>query len=111
MADSVLGAWIAQLETSAPHLATAVRRDAEAPPLYPPIENVLMGEDLSIWIEKRVREGARPYYMANPNGTPLGTRHFPKRSRVAAASLERSWVPERDECDVERVVGYGVECE
>jgi hypothetical protein len=111
VADSVLGARIARLETSAPHLAAAVRRDAEVPPLYPPIENVLIGEDLSIWVEKRVRDGARPYYVAESNGTPVGTLHLPERSRVAAASLERIWVLERDEFDVQSVVGYGVEWE
>jgi hypothetical protein len=99
--DSVISQRPAQVQT-------ALREQARIPPVYPPVTDLLVGQDGSLWIELIVRDRMRPYLVLSAEGDVVGTTNLPERSRVAAARLDRLWVTERDDLDVESIVTYQV---
>jgi len=86
----------------------ALREQVQVPPVYPPVSGLLIGRDDSVWIEMIVRDGVRPYLVLSADGEVVGTANLSERSRVAAAQLDRIWVTERDDLDVESIVTYSV---
>ena len=81
----------------------------EVPRMYPPFQGLLIGEDGSIWIRTRLRDRERPYYVLAADGEPLGTVNLAEGGGIAAATLDRIWVIDRDSLGVQSVVRYGVE--
>jgi hypothetical protein len=104
--DSVMEARLQQLS---PSLAAAARREARVPPIYPPLDGLVVGNDRSVWIALRERNGHRPYYVVAPDGKPVGTVQLLQGSRVAAATLNTIWVMQPDEFGVQSVLRYAVE--
>lgn len=104
--DSVIAASASRI--SHPVLAAAFRRGARVPPVYPPLQGLVLGRDGTIWVQITGRGEERQYVVLGSDGDPLGTVLLPSRSRVAAASRERMWVIERDEVNLESVVRYQV---
>jgi hypothetical protein len=86
----------------------ALREQARIPPVYPPVADLLVGQDGSLWIELIVRNRMRPYLVLSAEGDVVGTTNLSERSRVAAARLDRLWVIERDDLDVGSIVTYQV---
>lgn len=85
-------------------------RSAGGPRILPPFALLLIGDDGSLWIRARLRDGRVPsYHVLAPNGEVIGTVSLPAGSRVAAARLDRIWVVDQDSLGVESVVRYGVE--
>lgn len=107
VADSVLELYTRQRESMTGQVWDPPA--GAAPPMYPPFVDLVIGEDGSVWIRHRLREGRRRYYVVAPGGEPMGTVSLPGGNRIAAARLERAWVIHADELGVESVVRYGVE--
>lgn len=83
-------------------------RNRLVPTTYPPLANLLVGRDGTIWIEMREKDDTRPYVVLASDGELLGTLTLPRTSRVAVAQQDRVWVIERDVDDIESIVRYGV---
>lgn len=106
VADSAITATAERVRDA--ELAEALRRNASIPPVYPPIDGLIIGRDGTVWIEQIEHDEGRLYVVLEPDGDLLGTAVIPPNSRVAAAERDRIWVLERDAYDVESVVRYAV---
>lgn len=91
-----------------PQFQEALNRELLIPPVRPPLTGVTIGRDGTVWIEMVEDETGRPYLVLDPTGEPIGSLLLPARSRIAIGDLDRIWVIERDEVDVESVVRYSV---
>jgi hypothetical protein len=80
----------------------------EIPPMLPPFVAVLPGIDHSLWLQMRETPEGRPYRVHDAVGDPVGMLILPSNQKLAVASLERVWLLERDDFDVESVVRYRV---
>jgi hypothetical protein len=107
--DSAYAARLEALSSEMPGIfEQAYREQVRVPPSFPPLDGLLFGRDGTIWVEKTVRDGARPYMVLDADGDVLGRVSIPPHGRVAVAELGTIWVIERDEFDVESVVRYAV---
>lgn len=105
--DSVMRSRIEQLEQTSPALASAFREQATIPESYPPVADLVAGRDGTVWIE--VPSGTadeRSYLVIDSRGDAVGTLALPANSRISVAEMNRIWVLERDENDVQSVVRY-----
>ena len=69
---------------------------------------MLPGVDGSLWIQMRETAEGRRYQVHDAEGEPVGILVLPPNQKLAVASLERVWLLERDEYDVESVIRYRV---
>jgi hypothetical protein len=99
--DSAMG------RISNPLIARHVRSQP-TPPYYPPLNDLVVGDDASVWLEMWPRADGQPYVVLDSLGTEVGTALLPPGSRVAVARLDRIWAVEKDVLDVESVVEYQV---
>lgn len=109
VADSAVDA---NVETYAafpvPGLEQAYRRDVNVPETFPPLTGVVVGRTGRVWLELRVRDGIRPYWILDQRGTPFGRVEAPANVRIVQADGTRAWAIETDEVGVEHVVGYRI---
>lgn len=89
-------------------LESAFRSQADVPPFYPPIVQVLAGRDGTTWIRMRTTDEGRPYRVLDPDGEPIGTLVIPADDRIAVAERSTVWVYEWDALDVPSLVRYRV---
>jgi len=107
--DSIVEARVALTSRISPRLAEAVREASRVPAFYPPLQNIVVGRDRTVWVGLREQgEGSR-YAVVGPEGDLLGRVVLPVGSRVAVAERTRAWVIERDSLGVESVVRYSVD--
>jgi hypothetical protein len=108
--DSAIQAGIARVEEFFPNsdLADAVRRDGGYPPIYPPLVNLLLGSDGTVWIELRAQPEGVSYHAIDSDGNPIGTLALRPGSRISAAAMNEVWVIERDEVGMQSLVKYAV---
>jgi hypothetical protein len=80
-----------------------------SPEVYPPLENLVVGMDGSIWVGIRQPDpDDRRYLVFASDGALQGWVGLPQRSRVMEATMDRVWAVELDEVDVPSVVTYSV---
>lgn len=108
LTTAVVDSVMSRMQGMPAQFQTALREQARIPPVYPPVTDLIVGQDGSLWIELIVRDRVRPYLVLSAEGDVLGTVNLSERSRLAAARLDRIWVVERDDLEVESVVTYGV---
>jgi hypothetical protein len=106
--DSVFDRVIAMVEARIPSLVDELRDRAGSASIYPPLQDLIVGRDGTIWVALADRDGERPYLALDPDGDPLGRVHLRARSRIAEAERDRIWVIEPDALDVESLVRYRV---
>jgi hypothetical protein len=107
--DSTLSRWTEMARSQGPEIHAAFREHVRIPEVYPPLTGMVVGRDLSIWLELSTDAGERRYFVTDGEGEALGQVVLPVQSRIAAAFLEQVWVIERDELDVESLVRYRVD--
>lgn len=76
------------------------------PPVYPPVRELVVGNDHRIWIGLRATEQGRPWLVLDEGGVPAGIVTMPPNSSVRAANADYVWAVERDEFDVGSVIRY-----
>jgi hypothetical protein len=86
--------------------AGALRR----PEFIPPVADVRLGSDGTIWIGREAVGGDSRQWVAvdGANGDPLGHIQLPHDSRLIASSAEFVWAEELDELDVVHVQRYRI---
>ena len=104
--DSILQAASERL---APELAAAYRSHVYFPPAYPPVSDVVLGTDQTVWLGIRETSQKRRYLVLETSGEPLAIVELPSRTSVRAASRAWLWCVELDEYDVNNVVKYRIE--
>ena len=105
MADSLLDDRVEGMD---PQMVGPYRRGVQIPEEFPPIDNVEMAEDRSLWIRLHETEEGVPYRIHDPTGEPIGSVVVPPNVRINTIKGDRVWAIERDEFDVETVVRYRI---
>lgn len=107
--DSTVEAVVSRYRTIIPEIVDEVTEAARDIAIFPPLQEMVIGRDGTVWIALANREGRRPHLVLGPDGTPLGEIALSDRSRIAEAERGRIWVIEKDELDVESLVRYAVD--
>jgi hypothetical protein len=106
--QAVVDSVVAPLAQFPPRFVEAFHREFRAPASYPPLTDIHVGRDGTVWVGLREDGDGKPYVVLSPEGEKIGSAILPHRRRVRVAELDRLWVVERDELDVESLVQYGV---
>lgn len=104
--DSVFEMVSARLKD--PQLRKLIRDRLDATEFYPPITEMAIGRDGTLWIGLARPSDNVPYITLASDGQLLGRIELPAGSRIAGGSAESIWVIERDAFDVESLLRYGV---
>lgn len=88
--------------------AEAWRRSARTPSAYPPLRDVIVGSDSSVWLLMRDSSQSAPLLRLGATGSVSGRAVLPKGSRVLAASSTHIWVVELDYDDVPSLLRYRI---
>ena len=94
-----------------PNAPAALRERIDAtrfPEYYGPFANVLLGEDLSTWIEHYTTDGTRRWQVLDPQGRPAFTVTAPSAVRLQLVSQTTAWGTEADADGLQHVVRYRV---
>ena len=105
--DSVFNAVATRLNNQ--ELVDAVSARLDATEVFPPLRQMIVGRDGTVWIALAERDGTRPHLVLAADGEPLGRVELTGSSRIAEAEESRIWVIERDEYDVESLVRYRID--
>jgi hypothetical protein len=109
VADSAIDATVTTMESRIPGMGGPYRDLAWVPPMYPPVEDLVVGTDGSIWIRLRPQDqGTSRYLVLRPDGAPHGEATLPGDVRLMTANLREAWGVVVDELDVQSVVKYSV---
>lgn len=98
-----LGSTAAQVEGD-------VRASIPAPRYYPPVTELIAGDDGTIWLRREApAQGHEEWQVFSEQGEVLGRIRLPEELQVHGADLERVWGVTRNELDVSFVEVYGIE--
>lgn len=104
---SVADSLIAQRTKGQPiAYVQAFRSNVYVPPYYPPVEDVLIGQDDRLWLKLHTDGKQQEYLVLSPAGELVGTVVFPPRTTVRAAKGSIVWAMQFNEFDVADVVRY-----
>ncbi len=78
------------------------------PPVYAPLQSILLGMDETVWVTLRDSAGVRPVIVLDAKGEVLGRVEISPRQRIRQATSTRIWVTELDDADLASVVRYKV---
>lgn len=84
------------------------RRAIRVPEYYPPMSQLVVSDDGSVWIGGRENDQGRRSWHLDPSGTIVESVVLPLRSRLVNADASHLWVVERDALDVPSLIRYGV---
>jgi hypothetical protein len=106
VADSALQAQRAAL----PELSDALEADVRSriPPVYPPVDDLVVGADGRIWIGLRQTGAGRPWLILGADGRQQGEVLLPPDVALEVASATHLWGLERDAIDAQRVVRFRI---
>lgn len=79
------------------------------PPVYPPVEAIVLGVDGRTRIGLYGGEEGEPWLVLDPQGEPLGQVTLPAGVRLWVADGDYIWGTERNDFDVESIVRYRLE--
>ena len=118
LVDSLVQAFmdfVAEGAEESPEVWTPVRAGELAraslyvPPTQPPVTELHIGHDGSIWLRREMTVGAASDWLVlSPEGEVVGTVALPANLKILAAEQGRLWGVETDELDVPYIVRYGV---
>lgn len=75
---------------------------------YPPVRNIVLGRDNTVWLELRTTTGGHRWLMLDPKGNPVGTIVVPNEVTLKAAERGTVWGLITDEDGLLGVVRYRV---
>ena len=78
------------------------------PPVYPPIQSLVLGGDDTIWLTLHDSAGVRRTLVLDRDGDPVGVVTMSTRSVIRQATASRVWVTETDADGLASVVRYRV---
>ncbi len=78
------------------------------PPVYPPVEKIVLGMDGRTWIRLYSGEEREHWLILDETGNPQGRVSLPEKTTLQVAGAAHVWALERDEWDVESIVRYRV---
>lgn len=85
---------------------------ARVPRVYPSLRHGFpVGDDGTVWVHFRPRDGVHSYLALDLRGEPLGRVVLPAESRIILTERDVVWIAERDEWGIDSVVRYGVRWE
>jgi len=87
-------------------LATEYRRQVVVPPVYPPVIDVVAGDDGTVSLELHSATANRLYLLVSSVGDVLGSFSLPGVEKVQWVQRDAILVTRRDADDVESVVRY-----
>jgi hypothetical protein len=80
----------------------------QLPPVYPPIESVVVGRDGTTWIELRHTTPEHSWLALDAGGAPIGVAEFPKEFVLRAAERGRVWGFNNDGDHLSAIVRYKI---
>lgn len=89
--------------------ADAWRRRAVAPPVFPPVEDVLIGNDSTTWLLLRPTDNRVPVWRMEAATPAVSELNLPTGSRLLAADADVLWVAESDSLGVPSIIRYRLE--
>ena len=101
VADSVVEERLALVRGRSADLARAYRRAVKVPPVFPPLQSLVMGLDGKLWV-RILGEG---WIVLDEAGAPEARVSLPGGS-VIAADGDIVWAVEHDEYDVPSLIRY-----
>jgi hypothetical protein len=106
VADSALQAQRAAL----PELSDGLEADVRSriPPVYPPVEDLVVGADGRTWIGLRPTAAGRPWLILGEDGEQQGEVLLPPHVALEVAGATHLWGLERDAIDAQRVVRFRI---
>jgi hypothetical protein len=107
--DSVLRVRIERARFAEVKRAYETQVRGLVPSAYPPVEELLVGNDHRVWIGLRPTSHGTPWLVLDETGAPGGIVTLPANSSIQAADDKHIWAIEQDEFDVESVVRYRLE--
>jgi hypothetical protein len=110
VADSSINAAATAWDSRVAGMGDAYRALAWVPPMYPPVEGLVVGGDGSMWIRLRPNDEATSQYLVlAPNGDSYGQATFEGDVQIMSATQHEAWGVIVDELDVHSIVRYSVE--
>ena len=106
--DSVLEAWAERAPHPALKRAYQTEVKNRVPHIYPPVEEVVFGSDGRVWIGLYGGPEGEPWMILDGGGVPVGQVMLPPGVRLRVAGSDHIWGVERDEFDVESIVGFRI---
>jgi hypothetical protein len=85
-----------------------IRRNVTAPPFRPPVDDLVVGRDGTIWLRRAPAAAAAEWLVLGPAGGELGVVRLPAGLRVFGADRQRVWGVVRDALDVPFVHVYSL---
>lgn len=94
MRDSVTVRAVRSIEGGPPIETLRAEVGARIPPLLPPIDEVHLGRDYTLWVGLRAAQGdkMRRWAMIDPTGTLVGHVDLDRRHRILLADRGTLWV-------------------
>lgn len=93
---------------SGAELAALYNSKVVIPEIYPPLIEVMIGDDQTAWLKLRESASTSDYIALSKTGDMLGIVKFPPRTTVRAVRGDQVWVVEKDLDDVDSVVRYRI---
>ena len=89
-------------------LAGALREFYERRRYFPPVTDLTVGNDETIWLAGVDEDGEREWLVLDASGESIGRFLLPATSRVSYANRTEAWVVEKDALDIPYVVRYDI---
>ena len=80
----------------------------EIPPVYPPIEGLVLGADQTIWLQLYSTSADRQWLALDPAGNAIGIASVPKNVVVRAGDRTRLWGFEAEGDQLRTLVRYAI---
>lgn len=96
------------VEIRAARLGIETEMRNRIPPIYPPVEKILLGADGRTWIRLHSGDESEAWLILGSEGNPQGRVVLPARTTLHVANATHVWALERDELDVESIVRYRI---
>jgi hypothetical protein len=104
--DSVLDSRAAQASRQEFRQVIQGELRGRVPPVYPPVEGILLGSDDRIWVGLRATANGRQWLVLGSQGEPVERVILPTNVEPKVARGEHVWGLETDEMEVQSIVRY-----
>lgn len=109
VADSVIEALAARDRQPGGSRVWRTQVRGRIPPVYPPVEGLLLDTRGRTWIGLRRTGQGMPWLVLDPAGEPTAVVVLPAGARLSAVARDRLWAIETDSLGVPSILGYRVE--
>jgi len=80
----------------------------EIPPMFPPVDNLIIGADKTIWLELHSAGADRQWLAIDPAGGPIGVASVPRTFVARAADRTHLWGFEAEGEQLRTLVRYSI---